>query len=168
MNEWNSLYEKYPDLFKDVGGDPRSTCMAFGIECNIGWYDIISAVCWQIFQHERNITDRKKYREQQNASITKDFGIQIDGDEEDYQPVKFDQIKEKYGGLRIYYSGGDKYVQGVVSMAEEMSYKVCEVCGNPGKPNKGGWISTLCEHHREEQNNQVYKQTFYSYDNDTQ
>lgn len=156
MNEWKTLYEKYPDLFKDVGGDPRSTCMAFGIECNIGWYDIISSVCWRIFQHEKNIRERIDIRNKHQKPN--------DQSDLDYVPVKFDQIKEKYGGLRIYYSGGDEYVQGVVSMAEEMSYKICEVCGNPGKPNKGGWISTLCEFHREEQNNQIYKQTFYKYD----
>ena len=63
----------------------------------------------------------------------------------DYVPVKFDQIKSKFGGLRIYYSGGDNYVKGVVGMAEEYSYKVCEVCGNSGKPNKSGWITTLCD-----------------------
>jgi len=160
MNEWKTLYEKYSDLFKDVGGDPRSTPMAFGIECNLGWYEIISSVCWRIFQHEKNIRERIDIRNKHQKPN--------DQSDLDYIPVKFQQIKEKYGGLRIYFSGGDDYIMGVVSMAEEMSYKICEVCGNPGKPNKGGWISTLCEHHREEQNNQVYKQTFYSYDNDTQ
>ena len=144
MNEWNSLYEKYPDLFKDVGGDPRSTCMAFGIECNIGWYDIISSVCWRIFQHEKNIKER--------VDIRNKYDTCNDKSDIDYVPVKFQQIKEKYGGLRIYFSGGDDYIMGVVSMAEEMSYKICEVCGNPGKPNKGGWISTLCEDHREQNN----------------
>lgn len=61
--------------------------------------------------------------------------------------VRFDQIKEKFGGLRIYYSGGSDYVQGVVDLAEELSYKTCEVCGNKGEPNKTGWIRTLCKDH---------------------
>ena len=69
--------------------------------------------------------------------------------EPDYQsnyfPVKFDQIKEKYGGLRMYFSGGDDYINGLVSMAEAMSYKICEVCGNKGECNKSGWFTTLCE-----------------------
>ena len=47
------------------------------------------------------------------------------------------------------FSGGDDYVEGLVSMAEAISYKICEVCGNKGEPNKGGWITTLCESHRE-------------------
>ena len=66
-------------------------------------------------------------------------------EELEYFPVKFDQVKEKYGGLRLYFSGGDSYIEGIIDMAEEYSYKICEVCGNKGKPNKEGWITTLCE-----------------------
>jgi hypothetical protein len=59
--------------------------------------------------------------------------------------VRFSQIKEKFGGLRLYYYGGDDRIHGACSMAESMSYVTCERCGHPGKPNKGGWIMTLCE-----------------------
>ncbi|NBX82084.1 hypothetical protein EBQ90_03230 [bacterium] len=59
--------------------------------------------------------------------------------------IVFTQIKEKYGGLRLYYFGGDDRIAGACRMAEEMSYKTCEVCGCPGAPSKGGWIMTRCE-----------------------
>jgi hypothetical protein len=114
--------------------------MCWGCEVGNGWYELLSSVCWRISQHEKNIEDRKR--------ILADRPEQIKAELE-YFPVKFDQVKEKYGGLRIYFSGGDDYVDGLVSMAEEYSYKVCEVCGNTGKPNKGGWITTLCESCRE-------------------
>jgi hypothetical protein len=123
---WDTLYEEYPDLFSNRLKSRRESCMSFGIECGLGWYELISSVCWRIFQHDKNIADRN------------------------YIPVKFDQIKEKFGGLRLYYSGGDDYVRGLVSLAEELSYKICEVCGDKGKPNKDGWISVLCDKHREE------------------
>ena len=140
----NKLYEKYPDLFSNKNKDIMSSCMAWGIECNNGWYDILSSLCWMIKQHEDNIRWNQEWKQKQNKEVQKDFGIEITGEEE-YFPVKFDQIKEKYGGLRVYFSGGDEYVEGLVSMAENFSYHVCEVCGQKGNPNKGGWITTLCE-----------------------
>jgi hypothetical protein len=135
---WDTLYEEYPDLFSNRLKSRRESCMSFGIECGLGWYELISSVCWRIFKHEKNIADRIRIRTENDQSDL------------DYVPVKFDQIKEKFGGLRIYYSGGDDYVRGLVSLADELSYKICEVCGDPGKPTKGGWISVLCDKHREE------------------
>ena len=135
----NQLYEKYANLFSNRNKNPRESCMAWGIECNNGWYELLASVCWRVSQHEKNIEDRKRILADQPEKIKAEL---------EYFPVKFDQIKEKYGGLRIYFTGGDDYVNGIVSMAEEYSYKVCEVCGNAGKPNKGGWITTLCDNCR--------------------
>lgn len=128
------LYDKYPDLFSNKDKDIRSSCMAWGIECGDGWYDILSSICFMIKQHEDNDRWQTEYKQQKDATYTSD-----------YVPVKFDQIKQKYGGLRIYFSGGDNYIEGLVSMAESFSYKICEVCGNKGQPNENGWISTLCD-----------------------
>jgi hypothetical protein len=136
----DQLFEKYPNLFENKNKSIQESCMAWGIECNNGWYQLLSSVCWRISQHEKNIADRIRVRNK--------AGKENDQSDLDYVPVKFDQIKEKFGGIRIYYTGGDDYVRGVVSLADEMSYKICEVCGNAGKPNKGGWISVLCDEHR--------------------
>jgi len=137
----NKLYDKYPQFFSNKDKGIQYSCMAWGCECNNGWFDIISSLCWMIRQHEDNKALTKKYLEENDPEKLKT--------EPEYFPVKFDQIKEKYGGLRIYFSGGDDYVEGLVSMAEAISYKICEVCGNKGESNKGGWITTLCESHRE-------------------
>jgi len=67
------------------------------------------------------------------CEIAKDSGVEIT------------QIKEKFGGLRLYYHGGDDCVDGACRMAEEMSYRTCESCGRPGRPNESGWIMTRCE-----------------------
>lgn len=130
----NQLFEKYPDLFSNKDKDIMSSCMGWGIEAGNGWYDIIGSVCWMIKQHENNIKWQTEYKQKTDPDY-----------QSDYFPVKFDQVKEKYGGLRMYFTGGDEYVEGLVSMGEAMSYKICEVCGNKGEPNKGGWISTLCD-----------------------
>lgn len=132
----DKLYEKYPQFFSNKDKGIKSSPMAWGCECGNGWYDLISCLCWMIRQHEDNKKWRKKYLEENDPEKLQQ--------EPEYFPVKFDQIKEKYGGLRAYFSGGDDYVEGLVSMAEAMSYKICEVCGERGNPNKGGWISTLC------------------------
>ena len=58
------------------------------------------------------------------------------------------QVKEKFGGLRFYTNGYTDVIQGMISMAESMSYRTCEVCGSPGRSNNYGWISTLCDTHR--------------------
>jgi hypothetical protein len=137
----NQLYEKYPDLFSNRTKSRMESCMCWGCEVGNGWYELLSSVCWRIFQHEKNIKDTKRILADQPEKIKAELK---------YFPVKFDQVKEKYGGLRIYFTGGDDYVDGIISMAEEYSYKVCEVCGNAGKPNKGGWITTLCESCRKE------------------
>ena len=59
------------------------------------------------------------------------------------------QVKEKFGTLRFYYSGGDDYCRGVESMADSMTAVTCETCGKPGKMRRGGWIRTLCDEHAE-------------------
>jgi len=126
----NQLFEKYPEIFSNRLKSPTESCMSMGIECGNGWYDLINSICQIVESLNKNIKDRNRL---------------IAGNNETIIDFKFDQIKEKFGGLRAYYSGGNDYIRGLVSMAETISYKTCEVCGNKGKPNKGGWISTLCD-----------------------
>jgi hypothetical protein len=130
----NQLYNKYSDFFSNKDKSIQESCMAWGIECGDGWFDILSSLCFQIHQHEENINRQIKWKQEQDPEYNSD-----------YYAFKFDQIKEKFGGLRIYFSGGDEYIEGLISMSEDFSYQICEVCGQRGKPNKGGWISTLCE-----------------------
>lgn len=71
---------------------------------------------------------------------------------------QFTQIKEKFGGLRVYYTkyvdentDHDAYYQGIIDMAEAMSYRICETCGKPGKLRGGYWLYTACDEHTKEQ-----------------
>jgi len=71
------LFKKYPKLFRQVNLPPSQTCMCWGIECGKGWFPIIEALCeWLDWNIKHN----------------------------DYPQVEFIQIKEKFGGLRIYYT----------------------------------------------------------------
>lgn len=128
----NELFEKYPDMFinKDNKNEPIG---CFGIECDDGWKEILSSLCFMIAQHERNIEGNNKYLISQNREPV------------EYEPVKFTQIKEKFGGLTIYYDGGNEYVRGLVGMAGCWSYNTCEMCGEKGSKRGKGWITVLCD-----------------------
>lgn len=57
------------------------------------------------------------------------------------------QVKEKFGTLRFYYTGGDDIISGMVLMAECLSSVMCETCGNAGKLRGSGWLYTACDEH---------------------
>lgn len=59
--------------------------------------------------------------------------------------VGVDQIKEKFGGLRIYTGHSHDVVDAAIHDAETLAWKTCEECGAEGKRRSGGWIRTLCE-----------------------
>ena len=56
------------------------------------------------------------------------------------------QVKEKFGGLRLYINESSDEVFKRIGEAEEKSYTVCEVTGGPGKLRRDiGWIRTLSD-----------------------
>jgi hypothetical protein len=66
------------------------------------------------------------------------------------------QIKEKFGGLRLYASPPPDLNWGTepawdalqedIDQAETDSFKVCEMCGNKGcLRTTGSWLKTLCD-----------------------
>ena len=65
-------------------------------------------------------------------------------------------IKEKFGGLRIYYGSLPDVVfydvEAAVVEAENQSYSTCEECGKPGSLRKVGWMKTLCDAHANKYN----------------
>ena len=121
------LYDKHGAVFKFEKTDPASPTnfFMFGIECGDGWYDILNHLLFCISAHQK---DAKKHNP-------------------DYVDIEIQQIKEKFGTLRFYYSGGDDYIEGLVRLAEAMTETTCEVCGNKGKYTDTGWIRTLCDEH---------------------
>jgi hypothetical protein len=117
-----SMHEKYPKMFAQPYG---------GFAVSEGWWLIIERLCAKI-QH---------YIDWQNKNHEKHPVV---------EQVVVLQIKEKFGGLRFYYSGGDEQVYGMVRMAESWASNSCETCGNRGVSRSGGWIRTLCDEHETE------------------
>jgi hypothetical protein len=63
-----------------------------------------------------------------------------------YPPaVTIGQIKEKFASLRVYYSGGDERVKGMVTMAESTCNVTCQSTGRRTGvlTNIAGWVSIL-------------------------
>jgi len=57
------------------------------------------------------------------------------------------QVKEKFGSLRFYVTGGSNKAYEAIERAERKSWKICEVCGAPGKLIDDGWMKTRCKEH---------------------
>ena len=121
----DGLKTKYPKMFERPYG---------GVCVGEGWWPIIEALCNQIHHHV-------KWKQEQKEKYSRGDGC---------PDVVVSQIKEKFGGLRFYYEGGDECVDGMVRMAESWAARSCEVCGHPGKSRQGGWIRTLCDVHEAE------------------
>tara|TARA_Y100000034_G_scaffold137014_1_gene218482 strand:- start:32596 stop:33000 length:405 start_codon:yes stop_codon:yes gene_type:complete len=119
----NELCEKYPKIFKDRNESKMKTLMCWGFPKD-GWFHIIDKLCQHIqFHTDNNIPESKR---------------------ESLQPVAV-QVKEKFGTLRFYITGGDEYTDGMITMAEAMSEITCEECGMPGTLRKSGWWRTRCD-----------------------
>lgn len=127
------MEEKYPELY----GEPYG-----GFAIGEGWWPIIEALSAQIAYHVKWNHDARERLIKDNP-----HGLKIP---EYVEPVVVRQVKEKFGGLRFYYDGGDDKVDGMVNMAESWAARTCEKCGNVGSSRKGGWIRTLCDKHEEE------------------
>ena len=125
------LTKTYPKLFRDMYGDKKKTCMAWGCACGDGWFFLLEHLCGNI---QRHIDHRKEM-------IKKGFK------EDTISQVVFLQVKEKFGALRIYYSGGDQYIGNIITYTESLSCWICENCGKfnqeVGRTGKG-WIQSLC------------------------
>jgi hypothetical protein len=66
-------------------------------------------------------------------------------------PLGIIDVKEKWGGLRIYTDYYVKEIEEVIKEIGEESLKICETCGaSAGLVKKGTWYQTLCEEHRGE------------------
>jgi hypothetical protein len=122
------LYNKYPKILQDGGKSPMESCMAFGINTESGWYNLLDK-CMEKLQYFCDICSKNG---------------------EEVQVVA-NQIKEKHSTLRFYVSvyGANSIenniIDDIINQAEAESARTCEVSGKHGEPCKrGGWYKTLC------------------------
>lgn len=139
------LCEKYPKLMVNRNKPMIETCMCWGFECGDGWFNILDRLMGNIQHHIDWKEKQRQWAIDFNSKAAPEDTREVP---EIIPQVTLDQVKEKFGTLRFYYTGGDEYISGLVSMAESMSGVTCEECGSPGETKGQGWLVTLCETHR--------------------
>lgn len=165
------LCEKYPKMMVNRHKDMKETCMCWGFDCGDGWFNILDQLMGNIQHHiDWSVKQRdsaNKYNEMAAQCKAGIFDL-FEQDNKDTVPtykeeklarivagefrtvpdavcqVILDQVKEKFGTLRFYYSGGDDEISGMVRMAESMSAVTCEECSAPAETHGPGWIRTIC------------------------
>lgn len=96
---------------------PQEPYELFGIECGKGWNKLIIPILDYIDLYNSGHDDK----------------------------IEILQIKEKFGGLRIYTSFSTPELDQLINDAEEQSFKTCEYCGSTKNVSQTtGWIKTLC------------------------
>lgn len=75
-----TFMKRFPILFQHRNKSMQETCMCWGIECPKGWYHILEQLCTILEFHNMEFVDK--------------YGIAIVAD----------QVKEKFGTLRFYYT----------------------------------------------------------------
>ena len=169
------LCKVFPKMMVNRNKNMKETCMCWGFECGDGWFQILNQLMgniqhhidWKVRQREVAIKfntmaeqlkagDSTLFDEEMKDLLNRDY-VEKRKQELIDQPLReipelvpqvtLDQVKEKFGTLRFYYTGGDDYIGGLVSMAESMSGVTCEECGKPGTQTSGGWIKTVCKEH---------------------
>lgn len=106
----------------------------FGFECGDGWYDLL----YQLFENLEEVVKKLDLTKEPDFGTTEIFKFCIL------------QVKEKYGGLRVYTNWETEEIADLISNAEKESFNICEVCGSPGKLRTDvGWIKVYCDLHHE-------------------
>lgn len=167
------LEDTYPQAMRNV------YC---GISIDEGWYHIVERLVAQMRHHvkwkrERRARDLllnraiKRGRDAVTQYVTKGKVPSMYDEERvnEYMEaglveptprvnhIEIHQVKEKFGGLRFYFQGGDEFCRGLCDMAEEWASCTCEICGERGTARPGGWVKSLCDVHEAERQ-QRYKE----------
>lgn len=153
----SALCEKFPLIFKNRYASAQSTAMCWGFECGDGWYDLLESTCELLYWPYQQAVEAYEQERLEEGTVPypgADLVTAVDVERKRLLmaeaarkiPVAM-QVKEKYGTLRFYVSGGDERAQAILEFAEYHSSKVCEICGARGQVRGEGWLTTRCEAH---------------------
>jgi hypothetical protein len=115
----------YDELLKKY---PKLYSRLSYFECDEGWISLIDSLSQKLEDINNNFKSKKSY-------------------------IRAEQVKEKFGGLRFYYSSENvdeqtlNLIDSYISEAEKHSRNVCQLCGSEADfaaASKTNWIVTLC------------------------
>jgi len=155
----------FEEISKSIENRKPILPIQFGFECGDGWFHILDSLMSAISDYTNNINIARKtefrhklpkwlkkqaYRFPMKMELIRRIMVFVSNmfpkGLPPIPPINITQIKEKYGGLRFYYIGGDDFIGGLVRMAEYMSYRTCEFCGTTKDVgHTEGWIITCCK-----------------------
>ena len=153
MNDklYEQLAKDNPDLFENK---------EFELSVGDGWYNIIASLMSIITHDVTQSTHRLRYERANGNDVDRIAAIEAIRNDAIADLPSIDQIKEKFGGLRFYYTGGLKekrqYIDGAIDMAESIADRTCESCGRFGERRPGAWIRTLCDLHYAESESRLH------------
>lgn len=180
-DQYSNLVKDFPRIFNTANSGPTPFAL-FSFEVSDGWYTPIRSACSLIQGHIDQTRKERARALWYNRILKRGLAgdtrglakwFSYDGCTPDYTQeqvaralsnatpmpvgeacpqVVASQVKEKFGGLRFYYNGGDDTVDGIIRMAEAWTGQTCETCGNPGTLGGNGWLTTLCKKCRNARN----------------
>lgn len=106
------LIEEFSDLFDPDRNDKSKSCMYWGLTIGDGWIPIMREYLECCAQAKREFPD-------------------------DWKDFQIDQVKQKWGRLTIYTSGGNHDSEIFEKRALERSSKTCECCGEQKELKQG-------------------------------
>lgn len=159
------LKDRFPLMYRDLYGNPRETCMAWGADIGPGWYDIL----YEASEKLEEIAKKQPLPKQQNTFqklCWKIIGMIVDKFPNVYNKIKWDgisgkiyiyfeppedrrltftQIKEKFGTICLYINYYYDDINEIIKTAGKRSAETCEDCGAPGTlRSRRGWLSVRC------------------------
>ncbi len=136
MNEFEKQIQEAKDKIAPLKAKyPRVFSKIEYVSCEEGWFPLI---------------------ENLSENIERYIDLHVPNELQDQ--VYYEDIKQKFGGLRVHMNHYIDYIQGAVAMTESVSYRVCEKCSEKGQTyNVRSWITTLCPKHHEEALNRRHK-----------
>jgi len=116
------LFQTFPRLYRGHKKPATESRMCFGFECGDGWFPLV-----------RDLSE----------------AIEVACEHDQTPMPEVVQVKEKFGGLRIYVRRATRHVAELLEQGENDSLRICEECGKEGGlcVTESGWYKAVCSEH---------------------